>query len=161
MLYTEKWTYGISYQENPGEAEINGLKWHLGWREDARVLGEVRENGRAGCPVPRVLLPLLIHSVLCPISHHNFTPQSPPAYGGPLVAPSQLPHERDSGWQMFGGGGGLSWSCLGMAPPMLSCDSWRGKRGRERLTRGRLKPPDQPSASPLPPVWAACWLSPP
>lgn len=42
------------------EAKINELKWPLWWGEGVNLLGEVRENGRAECPVSGGPFPLLI-----------------------------------------------------------------------------------------------------
>lgn len=82
------------------EAKINELKWPLGWGEGAKLLGEVRENGRAECPVPGVPFPLLVLwyvslAIASSLSEAILLIEAP-------LEPHQSLHGRDSGGRCLG-----------------------------------------------------------
>lgn len=79
-----------------------------------KVLGEVRENGGAQCPVPGF-------PEVCPIDHCNFTLGSQPTSRDPIVAPLEFLWEGltvADAWKWR-----EAYPEAALASPVLSCDA--------------------------------------
>lgn len=88
MLYTEKETYGTSYQEKLWKLKINGAEA----THHTRGHGCCGQRERMeGVDVPSHGFPSLCSSCGMPVGHPNCTPRSHPTYTGPPAAPLEFP----------------------------------------------------------------------